>query len=413
MKIFYALQTAITGLKTNKTRSALTILGIVIGITAIMLVVALGEGAQNLVLGQISSLGSNKLFILPGREVHSSSGSLQSILSDSLKERDLDLLLTKANAPHVTKAMPIVFGSFTASRESEAYRYTIYGVTDMFQEMYDIDLESGYFFGDEEVESRSDVAIIGKDVKEKLFGTEDPVGQKIKIKNRNYRVIGLMPEKGQSSMVSFDDAIVVPYTSLQRNVMGIKHFNRIVIEIDHEDNADVTVKDIEATLRDSHNIDDPDKDDFSVSTSADIAEAAGTVLGVMTIFLTAVAAISLLVGGVGIMNIVLVSVTERTREIGLRKALGATSKEILTQFLLESVLLTSVGGFIGIILGTLFSLLASVIITNMAGMDWPFHFPWDAALIGFIVSAAIGLVFGLYPSKKASDLSPIEALRYE
>jgi putative ABC transport system permease protein len=222
-----------------------------------------------------------------------------------------------------------------------------------------------------------------------------------------------MKEKGQGSMANFDDGIIIPYNVLQRDVMGIKHFQRLVVEIDNEKNINATVQDIKDTIRDSHNISDPDKDDFHVNTSADIANAAGTVLGTLTIFLAAVAAISLLVGGVGIMNIVLVSVTERTREIGLRKALGATSKEILAQFLLESVLLTSSGGAIGITLGTLLSYAASVIITKFAGLDWAFSFPWQAALLGFGVSAGIGLVFGLYPAKKASDLSPIEALRYE
>ncbi len=413
MKSLYSFRTALIGLKTNRTRSFLTILGIVIGITAIMMVMSLGAGAQNLILGQISSLGSNLVFVLPGKEVSGAGMPMDALYSDALKNKDLEQIQKKSNVPHLKSAMPIVFSSEVVTRGSDSYRYTIYGVTELMKDLYQIEMQSGDFITASDVSSLNNSAVIGKRVAEKLFPDNNAVGEKIRVKDRSFRVAGVMKEKGQGSMANFDDAIIIPYNVLQRDLMGIKYFQRLVVEVDNEKNIDATVRDVRDTIRDSHNITDPDKDDFHVNTSADIAKAAGTVLGTLTIFLAAVAAISLLVGGVGIMNIVLVSVTERTREIGLRKALGATSNEILMQFLIESMLLTSSGGIVGITLGTLLSFAAATIITKVAGLNWPFSFPWQAALLGFAVSAGIGLVFGLYPAKKAADLSPIEALRYE
>lgn len=413
MKVLYSFRTAITGLRTNKVRSFLTILGIVIGITAIMMVMSLGAGAQNLILGQINSLGSNLVFVLPGKEVSGAGMPTESLFSDALKSKDLEQIQKRSNVPHLKSVMPIVFTSEVVTMGSDSYRYTIYGVTELMKDIYKIELQSGDFISASDVSTMNYSAVIGSRVASKLFPDGGAIGEKIRIKDKTFRVAGVMKEKGQGSMANFDDGIIVPYNVLQRDVMGIKHFQRLVVEVDNEKNINAVVQDLKDTIRDSHNISDPDKDDFHVNTSADIANAAGTVLGTLTIFLAAVAAISLLVGGVGIMNIVLVSVTERTREIGLRKALGATSSEILTQFLLESVILTSSGGAVGITLGTLLSFAASYIITKFANLDWPFSFPWQAALLGFGVSAAIGLIFGLYPAKKASDLSPIEALRYE
>jgi putative ABC transport system permease protein len=390
----------------------LTILGIVIGITAIILIMSLGEGAQNLILGQIQSIGSKTIAIEPGKQPTGPS-DFASIFTDSLKEKDLDALSKKSNVPHASAIMPIVFGSQTASFESETYRPTIFGVTGLFSKIYDIYPSRGELFGDEEIRSYSDVVIIGSKVAEELFNGQDPLGQKIKIKNRNFRVIGIFPQKGQFSFINFDEAVVVPYTTAQRYIFGIKHYNEIVVEADAEENVEATVRDIELTIRNSHNITDPDKDDFYVQTQADAMEMVGTITDVLTLFLVSVAAISLLVGGIGIMNIMLVSVTERTKEIGLRKALGATGKNILTQFLLESMMLTIIGGIIGIILGASFSFLTAIVLSRFVGLDWNFTFPISGAIIGFSVAAGIGLIFGLYPARQASKKSPIEALRYE
>ncbi len=412
MSIVYSFKTAVSGLKTNRSRSALTILGIVIGITAIMMVMSLGKGAQNLILGQIQSMGSKVIEIKPGREPKGFSDILQ-IFSDSLKEKDLTALRKKENLPHAKTVQPLVFGGATAVFENESYNLSIFGVAEGFGKNYDVDVDEGRAIDDEDVRSRADVVVIGSKVKEELFGPSDAIGQKIKIKSRNFRVIGTLAKKGQVSIINFDDVALIPWTTAQQYVFGIKYFQHILVEAESEDLVNATVEDIKATLRVSHNITDPEKDDFSISTQAKAMEQVGTVMNILTLFLAAVAAISLIVGGVGIMNIMLVSVAERTREIGLRKALGATDKNILFQFLLEAVLLTAAGGVIGIILGTSFSFLTSLALTKFANLNWPFNFPFQAAILGIAVSAFVGLIFGIYPARQASRKSPIEALRYE
>ncbi len=412
MHIKYILKTSISGLKAHKSRSILTILGIVIGITAIILIMSLGEGAQNLILSQIQSMGSKIIAVEPGRQP-SGLSDIASIFTDSLKEKDLEALSKKSNVPHASVIMPIVYGSQTASFGSKTYRPSIFGVTNFISKIYDIYPSRGELFGDDEIKSYREVAVIGSRVAEKLFEGQDPIGQKIKIKNRNFKVIGLFSSKGQFSFINFDDAIVVPYTTAQRYIFGIKHYNEIIVEADTEENVAATVQDIKLTLRNSHGITDPEKDDFYIQTQADAMEMVGTITDVLTLFLVSVAAVSLLVGGIGIMNIMLVSVTERTKEIGLRKALGATSKNILTQFLLESIMLTIIGGIIGIILGALLSFATAIVLSRFIDLEWVFTFPISAAIIGFSVAAAIGLIFGIYPARQASKKSPIEALRYE
>lgn len=412
MNIDYSFKIAIRGLKTNRSRSALTILGIVIGITAIMMVMSLGEGAQNLILGQIQSIGSKTIAVVPGRQPKGIMDSL-SVFTDSLKERDLTALEKKENVPHLSEIMPIVFGPGTAVFENESYAATIFGVTSLFAKIYDMYPDQGRLFTDEEIKSYSDVIVIGFKVKDELFGSSDALGEKIKIKGRNFKIVGLLGQKGQFSFMNFDSAVIVPYTTAQRYIFGIKYFNRLVIEADKEENVARTVEDIKITLRNSHNITNPDKDDFFIETQESAMKTVSTIMNILTLFLAAVAAISLIVGGVGIMNIMLVSVTERTREIGLRKALGATEKNILSQFLLESMVLTALGGIIGIILGTSLSFLTSLVLSKFWNLDWVFVFPLQAAILGIGVSAFVGLIFGLYPARQASRKSPIEALRYE
>lgn len=412
MKFQHTLNTSIIGLRTNKSRSALTILGIVIGIMAIMIVVSLGQAAQNLILGQIQSIGAKTIAVVPGRQPTGPTDFI-STFTDSLKPKDLEDLQKKSNAPYIEKIMPIVFGSTVVSYSNKVYRPTIYGLNSYFEDIYNISMDSGRNFTEDEVRTYSDVAVIGHKAAEKLFDTQNPVGLKVKIKDKTFRIIGLMSQKGQSSFLNFDDVVIIPYTTGQRYIFGIKHFNRIAVQADAEDHVDETVRDITMTLRANHSITDPSKDDFYVQTQADALNTVKTITDVLTIFLAAVAAISLLVGGIGIMNIMLVSVTERTREIGLRKALGATNSNILTQFLLEAVVLTGVGGIIGIALGTFFSLIVSFGLSQYAHVPWSFSFPIGATLLGLLVSTVIGLVFGLYPARQAAKKSPIEALRFE
>jgi putative ABC transport system permease protein len=412
MTLKNSLFTAVSGLKTHKSRSILTILGIVIGITAIILIMSMGRGAQNLILGQIQGLGSKTIVVAPGREPSGPSDFAQ-IFSDSLKEKDLELLQKKSNVPHLEKIMPIVFGGDSAVWQGETYRLTIFGANDMISEIFDIYPDVGAFFTAEDIKAQSSVVVIGSKVKEKLFGNGNAIGQKIKIKNQNFRVVGILPKKGQVSFFNFDEMAIVPYSTAQKYIFGIKYFHRLIVRADSEKNIDATVSDIKITLRNSHGITDPEKDDFFVETQADVASRVSTVTSVLTLFLSSVAAISLLVGGIGIMNIMLVSVTERTREIGLRKALGATDKDILVQFLLEALLLTGSGGVVGILFGSLFSFLTSLVLTRVVSLSWSFSLPISAVLLGLGVSSIVGLVFGLYPARQASRKSPIEALRYE
>jgi len=413
MKVLYKLfHTAIVGLSTHKSRSLLTILGIVIGITAIILVMSLGEGARSLILGQIQSIGARVIAIVPGREPKGPTDVL-STFTDSLKERDYDSLRNRANVPHAAQVMPVVFGSQTASYDSETYRPTILGVTEYFADIYDITLASGRLFTQDEVRSYADVVIVGSKVKEELFGNQPALNEKIKIKGRSFRIIGLIGGTGQLSFLNFDEAIFLPYTTGQQYIFGIKYFNRMVVEAESDETVTQTVDDIKRVLRQNHDITDPEKDDFFVQTQAEAMATVGTVVSVLTLFLASVAAISLVVGGIGIMNIMLVSVTERTQEIGLRKALGATNKDILLQFLCEAILLTLTGGAIGIALGGSLSYLLALALSTFYGLSWAFVLPLSAVFLGIGVSSAIGLVFGIYPARQAAKKDPIEALRYE
>lgn len=365
-----------------------------------------------MILNQIQGLGSKTIAVVPGREPTGPSDVSQ-LMSDSLKEKDFEALKRKENVPTLGEVMPIVFGGESGSYGSETYRLTIFGASDLISKIFDLVPEEGAFFSENEVRSRADVAVIGSKVKEELFGESEALGEKIKIKGKNFRVIGILPKKGQVSFFNFDEIAIVPYTTAQQDIFGIKFFHRFIAEADSEEHLSETVRDITITLRNSHGITDPSKDDFFVETPADLASRLNVITSILTLLLVSIAAISLVVGGIGIMNIMLVSVTERTREIGLRKSLGATERDILVQFLLEAIILTAIGGIIGIVLGALFSFGVSVILTRVLAMSWEFVFPIYAAVLGLSVSGAIGLVFGIYPARQASRKSPIEALRYE
>lgn len=412
MKLKNLTATAVKGLKTHKSRSALTILGIVIGITAIILLMSLGQGAQNLILGQLQGMGSKTIVVLPGRQPKGPSDIAQ-ILGDSLKQKDLEALQRKTNVPTAKQIMPIVFGAASGMYKGETYRLTIFGALPLIGKMFDLYPDKGAFFTDEEVGGRADVAVIGHKIKKELFGESEALNQRIKMNGKNFRVIGILPQKGQVSFFNFDEVVLVPYTTAQQYILGIKYFHRLIIEADTEANIRQTVRDIETTIRNSHGITDSAKDDFYVETQADLASRLGIVMTSFTLFLVAVAAVSLIVGGIGIMNIMLVSVTERTREIGLRKAVGATDADILKHFLLEAVLLTAIGGIVGILFGSGFSFIFSLILSKVVLLDWEFSFPFFAAGLGLFVSTIIGLVFGIYPARQAAKKSPIEALRYE
>ena len=410
MHLLDSFKTAVVGLKTNRTRSALTVLGIVIGITAIIVVMGIGAGAENLILDQMQGFGSRNLTIQAGREAIGPSHIAQ-MFTDSLRQRDVDAL---KKIPGVEKVSPGVFEVNTVTYGDKTKRTSIYGSAELIMEILDLSLDKGIFFSEYDIEQNSKVAVIGSELKDDLFGFSEAIGQKIKIKNNTFKVIGILEKKGQVMGINLDEMVLVPYSTAQKYLLGIKHFNDgITVQAKTEEIVPRLVQEIEYRLRDLHGITDPEKDDFHVVTQEEAMDSINMVTSILTALLGSVAAISLIVGGIGIMNIMLVSVTERTREIGLRKAVGATTKDIMVQFVLESIILTLVGGIFGILFGALFSYLIALILSNSVAEGWGFVMPLSAVLLGLGVSTVIGLVFGLYPARQASKKSPIEALRYE
>ncbi|MBI5046079.1 MAG: ABC transporter permease [Candidatus Niyogibacteria bacterium] len=414
MPIKYSIKSAAKAIVTNKSRSFLTILGIVIGIAAIILIMSIGRGTAKLILGELSGMGAETIVIRPGREPKGPSDIPQTIFADSLKSRDVDALRKKSNVPTLADIAPAVIVPGSVSYGNETYKPTIFGWSaDFMRDAFNINPVEGRFFDESEIKNRADVVIIGAKVKRELFGNADAVGENIKIKNKKFRVIGILPSRGQISFLNLDDMVIVPYTTAQLYLLGITHFHEIVVKATDPTVVERTVRDIQLTLRESHGITDPAKDDFFVVTQEGLVKQIGNIMSGLTLFLSLVVAIALVVGGIGVMNIMLVSVTERTREIGLRKALGATEKDIMLQFLLEATMLTLIGGAVGIMLGAIGAFIFPIVLSFATGLDWSFSFPVVAAVLGLGVSASVGFIFGIYPAYQASKKSPMEALRYE
>lgn len=414
MKLKHSFISASRGLRANLTRSGLTILGIVIGITSIILMMSIGVGAEKLIVSEIGGFGADTLYIRPGKEPKGPSDVGATLFSDSLKKRDIELLQRSGNVPHLEEIMPAIVVPGSISYEGETYRPTIFGGSaEFFSNAFNVFPSEGELFTKDDEKERASVIVIGSKVKEELFGESDAISKHVRIKDRKFRITAIFEEKGQGALFDFNDLVIIPYTTAQTYLLGINHFHEVIVKVDNPENVAATVLDIEDTLRESHNITDPDDDDFFIVTQQGAVDQIKSILGALTLFLSSVVAISLVVAGVGVMNIMLVSVTERTKEVGLRKSLGATDKDILTQFLLESVILTGIGGVIAIILGSSLSFGAAFAIKNYTGLQWEFTFPFSAAILALIVSTLVGLIFGIYPARKASKKSPTEALRYE
>lgn len=418
MKFADSLKLALVSLKSHKVRSGLTMLGIIIGISSVITVMSVGNGAQSLILNQIVSMGSNTIFIEPGALDLNKRGDM---MQSALEEFEITTLtyedaLAIAEDPNVKIAAAVVFGVDRAIYKGFDKKITFMGVTPESLKINETYAVQGRVLEEEDVKSQARVAVLGYKVKQDLFGEEDPLDKTIKIRNVNFRIVGVAQEQGTQMFQNLDENVYIPITTAQKLLLGINHVRWIVAEANSEEKIDETVESIRLTLRERHEINNPEndlsKDDFKVMSQKETAEIMTTVTGVFTIFLSSVAAIALLVGGIGIMNIMLVSVTERTKEIGLRKAIGARKKDILYQFLTEAVVLTVLGGLIGILLGIVFSYLASIILSVMVG-EWKFIISPGTIALAFSVSTFIGLVFGIYPANKAAKLSPIEALRYE
>ncbi|MEA5078025.1 MAG: ABC transporter permease [Anaerolineaceae bacterium] len=408
MNLGQAIIEALESLNSNKLRSTLTILGIVIGVGAVIAMLAVGTGAQSTITGSINGIGSNLLFVISGN----STSEVRNVKQIDLE--DAQALLDQYQAPSVEAIAPIVSGSLEVSAAGEKTSAEIDGVTSDYETVRNAELMEGSFITDDNLLGRASVAVIGVDVADKLFDRRDGlVGESIRINGQPFRVIGVLASKGGSSFGSQDNIVLVPLTTAQVRLfnMSSNDIDMLMVQATSAETVKQASDEISQILRLRHRT-KVGQDDFTIFSQEDFVATAQTITGVLTIFLGGIAAISLLVGGIGIMNIMLVSVTERTREIGLRKALGARKKDILIQFLTESSLLSLFGGLLGIVLGWLIAFVVGRI-ASASGTPFTPVVSLNAIVLATVFSTAVGLFFGLYPANRAASLEPVEALRYE
>ena len=400
--------TAIRGVTVNASRSMLTMLGIIIGVGAVVLMSSIGASMQGVILGQISSLGAKSMIIMPGQE-EGGPGAVSTGF-DSLTHDDIEQLKKLST---IMTVAPVINFPGTASYGREEANHQVLGVMDTFFSNQNIEIDYGRLIDQTDVEGAKYVAVLGPDTVTKLFGSADPLGKRVKVGESHFTVIGVTKPLGSQFFQNADERLYVPF-SVAKNVTQQPYVNFVTMQA--VSSFDTAFLDVKSLLRQRHRIDnpndDPKKDDFIVHSSEEAGDILGGVSMGLTMFITMIAAISLIVGGIGIMNIMLVSVTERTREIGLRKAVGARRRDILRQFLVESVLLTAVGGCIGVIIGLVLAFLASLAVNTLLS-TYEFAISIPSIIASIVMAALTGLIFGISPARKASNLQPIEALRYE
>ena len=410
MKIWQWLKEALSSLSANKTRSILTVLGIVIGVGAVIAVMSIGQGAQSSIIGQIESIGTNLIYVMQGN----SSANITN--PKHLTTADADLLNNRARAPHILNVSPVLMGQSQVRFEDENAQTTIVGVQENYFAVTDLALSEGEFFTDNQVTTRASVVVLGPDLAETLTGRRsDLIGTIVHINNYPFRVVGVTVAKGGSQFSSPDMNAYIPITAMQlrvrrQSVPSAVSF--LLIQAQDSQTINEAIQEARAILRASHRLSSRQADDFTLTNQQDILSIANSIANILTIVLAGVAGISLLVGGIGIMNIMLVSVTERTREIGLRKALGARRRDIQVQFLTESALLSVLGGALGIGLGWLLSVIIGRIAAN-SGTPLVPEVRFSSILLATMFSLAVGVFFGWYPAQRAANLEPVEALRYE
>ncbi len=424
MQFTKTIRATINNLLARKGRSFLTMLGIMIGVAGVIIIISLGAGAQSLVLGQVNKLGSNLLSIQPGKsEKNGPPAQVYGVIITTLVEEDAKAL--RSQVPHAEAVNSLVRGVGSVTWQNKTIDTNFVGTDSGYVDVVNFSMKEGSFLSQGEADGGANVVVLGSTVAESLFdGTGvDPIGQVIKVRVNSasdtdkslgvpMRIVGVVNKRGSAFFQDQDDQIFVPLSIGQGQLLGIHHLQVINMKVDNAENIDQTILDVERVLKQRHHILTDDNIDFTVRNQATAVGLLTTITDALSLFLTSMAAVSLIVGGIGILNIMLVTVAERTREIGLRKAVGATNSEIMKQFLLESGTLTALGGIIGIIVGIVISFLMAQLM-NAIGYDWAFVISMWSVLLAISVSVLTGVIFGLYPSYKASKLDPIEALRYE
>jgi len=407
----------------RKGRSFLTMLGIVIGVAGVIIIIALGAGAQAMIIGQVTKLGSDLLNVQPDKSNEKGPpAQVFGIVVTTLTNYDVDAIRNSGRVPYAKAVSGIVMGTASVTWHNKSIDTNFMGAEHTLPEIINISLKSGQFFNKQEGESGSNVIVLGAAVAEELFADSNinPIGQVVKVKSASQteaggiplRVIGLLEKQGSSLFMNMDDQIYIPLPIAQKQILGINYLRSINIKVDSPENVDRTIQDITSLLKQQHRIKSEEDIDFTVRSMTDAINILSTVTNALRLFLTAMAAISLIVGGIGILNIMLATVAERTREIGLRKAVGATNKVIMKQFLFEAGTLTFLGGIIGILIGIIISFLIYLLMRYL-GYDWAFIISLWSLFLAIGVSVLTGVIFGLYPALKASKLNPIDALRYE
>lgn len=400
------LKVAMNALKRNKFRAFLTMLGIIIGVASVITMLAIGQGSKKSIQDSISSMGSNMLFVMPGTM---NMGGIQQGNTSSKKLTLADVNMLSAECDALSAVSPEVRGSGQAVFGSENWPTTIYGGNEKYLGIKMWSVVSGRNFTDREANGSSKVCLIGRTVADELFGEGiDPTGESMRFNNIPFKIVGVLKEKGQSSFgTDQDNVIIAPYSTVQKRILAQTHIQSIVMSAKSAEASSLAVTQVEEVMRSAHKLRDDEDNDFEVRSQEELSSTMTSITDVLTILLGAIAGISLLVGGIGIMNIMYVSVTERTREIGLRMSIGGRGSDILLQFLIEAMLLSVAGGLIGILLGVA----ASEVVSSL--LSWPVEVMANSVILSFIVCAVIGIFFGWYPARKASELDPIDALRYE